>query len=42
MEIRTGWLMGISEDARARITLVEEALAGREQGARTSSEGWPG
>jgi uncharacterized protein YdhG (YjbR/CyaY superfamily) len=42
MEIWTGWLMGISEDARARITRVDGALAGREQWARTSSEGWPG
>ena len=42
MEIWTGWLMGISEDARARITLVDGALAGREQWARTFSEGWSG
>jgi hypothetical protein len=40
MEIWTGWLMGISEDARARVTLVDGALTGREQWARTSSEGW--
>jgi hypothetical protein len=31
MEIWTGWLMGISEDAQARVTLVDGALTGREQ-----------
>lgn len=34
--------MGISEDARARITVVDGALAGRERWARTSGEGWAG
>ncbi|QRK08628.1 hypothetical protein JQX13_00055 [Archangium violaceum] len=41
MEIWTGWLMGISEDARARITLVDGALAGRERWARTRGTGAP-
>ncbi|WP_269770250.1 hypothetical protein [Cystobacter fuscus] len=41
MEIWTGWLMGISEGTRARVTLVDGALTGREQWVRTSGEGWP-